>query len=531
MPEIKQDIRGATFVVAANDSLHKNMADYVCDGTADDVEIQAAIDALPAGGGEVVLLEGTYSITTNIVPCNNMTLKGQGMGTVIELGAAIMGIYMATKHDVRICHLQIDNSDEACPQGLVSIQNACYNIYLDHLYLQGDATGTDGIVTQAVGVNIPTDIYISDCIGKGFINAGCTAFEISDGSTRVTLTNCLADGCVRGFDVHTHTGAEQIFDITFRDCSAINCTEFALYSQPDTPAEGHNRVKVLGGYFDKDVLFNSNYNPIVDGITVRLATYGIKFFACSDFIAVNNHCLNNASRGIMIDTFNNGGLVAHNRCVGPNFGITLQVSNTNIKITDNDLRDNVTPLEIKAGADTPTNITHEQHSDPFIDVLAASANLIVNAQNFIDGAIALTGVQPKYPRGLVFAITAGVTEYTLTVVGTDSKGKTITEIFTFADDGLAFSSDNAFDHVTSITLADRAGAVATIDVGIDERLGLMNVIYETGDIWKITKNIVKQVVAVAQVDVDYDIYDMSVIGLALNDDFEIWYRSNLNIVA
>ena len=48
MPEITQDIRGATLVVAANDSLHKNMADYVCDGVADQVEIQAALDALPA---------------------------------------------------------------------------------------------------------------------------------------------------------------------------------------------------------------------------------------------------------------------------------------------------------------------------------------------------------------------------------------------------------------------------------------------------------------------------------------------------
>jgi len=50
MPEIKQDIRGATFVVAANDSVHKNMADYVCNGTritgGDQVEINLAIEAL-----------------------------------------------------------------------------------------------------------------------------------------------------------------------------------------------------------------------------------------------------------------------------------------------------------------------------------------------------------------------------------------------------------------------------------------------------------------------------------------------------
>ena len=33
--------------------------DFLCDGTNDDVELQAAIDALPAGGGEIAILGGT----------------------------------------------------------------------------------------------------------------------------------------------------------------------------------------------------------------------------------------------------------------------------------------------------------------------------------------------------------------------------------------------------------------------------------------------------------------------------------------
>ena len=41
--------RSATLTVAANDAstYSKEAADYVCDGTEDDVPIQAAIDALP----------------------------------------------------------------------------------------------------------------------------------------------------------------------------------------------------------------------------------------------------------------------------------------------------------------------------------------------------------------------------------------------------------------------------------------------------------------------------------------------------
>lgn len=59
---------GQTFFVAADDAEPRSRlkADYVCDGTADDVEIQAAIDALPSGNGTVRLSEGTFHIAQNI---------------------------------------------------------------------------------------------------------------------------------------------------------------------------------------------------------------------------------------------------------------------------------------------------------------------------------------------------------------------------------------------------------------------------------------------------------------------------------
>ncbi len=71
----------ATIVVAASDSLNKAAANYVCDGVADNVEIQAAIDALPAGGGKVVLLEGNYTISASIVLKSNLSLIGMGHAT------------------------------------------------------------------------------------------------------------------------------------------------------------------------------------------------------------------------------------------------------------------------------------------------------------------------------------------------------------------------------------------------------------------------------------------------------------------
>jgi len=78
--------RSVTYVVAASDSTAsmKNQADYVCDGVADDEEIQAAINNLPNDGGRVLLLEGTYITRAAIKLRSNITLSGSGPSTIIK---------------------------------------------------------------------------------------------------------------------------------------------------------------------------------------------------------------------------------------------------------------------------------------------------------------------------------------------------------------------------------------------------------------------------------------------------------------
>lgn len=60
--------RTATYVIAASDYTGPAQADYVCDGTADNVEIQTAITALYNGiGGKIFLTAGTFNISQAIV--------------------------------------------------------------------------------------------------------------------------------------------------------------------------------------------------------------------------------------------------------------------------------------------------------------------------------------------------------------------------------------------------------------------------------------------------------------------------------
>jgi hypothetical protein len=79
----------ATKVVAAVDSIATDAAnaDYVCDGVADHVEIQAAIDELDTAGtgGTVLLLEGHFycasGVTATVLIPSSVMVRGLGLGT------------------------------------------------------------------------------------------------------------------------------------------------------------------------------------------------------------------------------------------------------------------------------------------------------------------------------------------------------------------------------------------------------------------------------------------------------------------
>lgn len=77
--------RSATLVVAASDSSAKSkaQADYVCDGTDDHVEINAAIASISTTGGKIQLLEGTYNLSDSVLLSSNITFEGMGKATVL----------------------------------------------------------------------------------------------------------------------------------------------------------------------------------------------------------------------------------------------------------------------------------------------------------------------------------------------------------------------------------------------------------------------------------------------------------------
>ncbi|HEY9300359.1 MAG TPA: right-handed parallel beta-helix repeat-containing protein, partial [Phormidium sp.] len=81
-----------TVAVASSTSANKGGADFLTDGTSDQIEINKAIEQVgKAGGGTVLLLDGTFNITDNILTTyDNVTLTGVGWNTVLKQGNNII---------------------------------------------------------------------------------------------------------------------------------------------------------------------------------------------------------------------------------------------------------------------------------------------------------------------------------------------------------------------------------------------------------------------------------------------------------
>lgn len=189
--DLTSDIgRTVTYSVAASDAPAHVIAqaDYVCDGTADEVQIQAAIDALPAIGGSVQLSQGTFTCAAQIDMASAVELVGSNQfdqrlttsGTTLSFAAsAIDGIVLASGvHGVRLEKLRIvgHGTGDAtygikCEEGndmCVFMDIRCFYFgvgilctHVDSLTLERFSCSGNGIGLQTAGA--VSQIYANDC--------------------------------------------------------------------------------------------------------------------------------------------------------------------------------------------------------------------------------------------------------------------------------------------------------------------------------------------------------------------------------
>lgn len=78
----------STFTIAPVGTVYAATADYTVDGTADDVQAQAALNALPSTGGKLIFFGGNYNFAATVSRAiNNVTIEGSGKSTYFAFNA------------------------------------------------------------------------------------------------------------------------------------------------------------------------------------------------------------------------------------------------------------------------------------------------------------------------------------------------------------------------------------------------------------------------------------------------------------
>jgi hypothetical protein len=205
--------RASTYVVAAVDATvdSKNMADAVCDGTGDQIQIQAAIDAVhAAGGGTVQLTEGNFSLLAPVAMDDDVSLVGRGRGATRLYwpdGFAISadGLIVSTAADrIRIAHLMVDGNRAgvgAMESNGIFIGGGFGVLVEDVEAIAQNTLGGDagrGFYVEG-GSPIFRDCYAVDCEEAGFMALA--------GAPRVKLIACHSQSCgIYGFAIHSASG-------------------------------------------------------------------------------------------------------------------------------------------------------------------------------------------------------------------------------------------------------------------------------------------------------------------------------------
>lgn len=296
-------------LVAASDAPTdiKNVANYICDGTADKVEINLAITAIATLGGKVVLSEGHFYTAAAISVSSNITIEGQGWATIITtVGTGFYGIVNSSQTTgnayITIRDLKIDFSSVAATHEAVRITVA--NVAVGSVdYCSVDrvwtvCTPTLGLAVQAIylggvartsGTNLCHGPSVTNCRVQGAPAAGIRV-RISD---IATVEGNTTDNCNWGIYIQ---GSTQ--ECTVRGNFVYNSNQSGI------AVESSKRTIVVANVVNGVTLFDgihtelsSEMNLIIGNFVTATTRHGIEVIGGptppsgqSPYIIANNLC-------------------------------------------------------------------------------------------------------------------------------------------------------------------------------------------------------------------------------------------------
>lgn len=182
--------RSATLTIAASgaSATEKAQADYVCDGTDDQVEINAAVAAIDAAyGGRIQLSKGSFGTTDSILIDRRMELVGMGERvTVIERAGAgtnpmiVVNLPAALPNIPFHCIRDMTIAGNNVATDAIDLVRNCPDTRLENLYLLGHTTSALSIVSAAGWDFVLQNLVVEDNGGDGIVAGDSTSGYITD---------------------------------------------------------------------------------------------------------------------------------------------------------------------------------------------------------------------------------------------------------------------------------------------------------------------------------------------------------------
>lgn len=298
-------------LVAARDSPEsaKALADYICDGVADQVEIQQAIDASRSRGMIVSLAEGTFILDGDLVVPDDTTIEGKGdTRTHLHWISGRLTAYGGENIVLR--------DFETCGTGAIFFFN-CSHVKVHDVTARIDNSLGGGAFFVWVQNSVSEDIeFVNckaiDCGRMGFMNDGegarrlirdiryincqainsgrherfapygewTTGFAIAENNdlADAVLTGCLAEGSFEsGFHVED---APTVTNLVFRNCISRNNGQ-----KPDAfynPSEESHGLHFGSGYWVQGETTLYNCVSEGNGNAGFSAGPGVRLYSCTD---------------------------------------------------------------------------------------------------------------------------------------------------------------------------------------------------------------------------------------------------------
>lgn len=299
--------------------------DQLCDGTADEVQIQAAIAALPAQGGTVLIRRGDYILASTLtITQSNVILEGEGRGATTITGPAanqlllINNAAVADESNIRISGITfIDGQTAAAGNHCIEVKRT-NNFTVENCEFRGSPSTFEW---QAIE----------------WTASGGTGFNLKIRNNR--FQNCGAAESTFGvLIVGSSTQGVKVLDNDWEDCVAC-----VRYDGVNTGVIANNTVTDNGSQ-PFSYISSSSANISVNDNTVKTSgDGGLTRIRTSSNIDVSDNIIeitgsdNNAV--VTISDSSNTVHLSGNTIDGQRFQVSVASNVTNVKIEDNLFKD------------------------------------------------------------------------------------------------------------------------------------------------------------------------------------------------